>query len=57
MSVPPICIICNKEEDFQVNFGNLSRLMEYLDNYKCQKCETMETNEIIKRFINKKMEQ
>ena len=54
MSVPPICIICNKEEDFQVNFGNLSRLMEYLDNYKCQKCETMETNEIIRRFINEK---
>lgn len=39
MSIPPICNVCNKEEDFQINMGNLMKLMVYLDRYKCKECE------------------
>ena len=52
MSIPPICNICEKEEDFQVNIGSLKKLMIYLDNYKCKECEIMETKSIIEKFID-----
>lgn len=53
MSVPPICIKCEKEEDFWVSMGDLDELMNYLNNYECKNCLEMETQELIEKFIDK----
>lgn len=53
MSVPPICIKCEKEEDFWISMGNLNELMNYLENYKCKNCIEMKTQELIEKYIDK----
>ena len=53
MSVPPICIKCEREEDFWISMGNLNELMNYLDNYECKNCIEMKTQELIEKYIDK----
>lgn len=55
MSVPPVCIKCEKIEDFSINIGNLNELMNYLDNYKCKKCEKMEYEKMTENLIDKNL--
>lgn len=53
MSIAPICIMCNHEEDFFENIGNLNYARKYFSNYKCSKCsnikEIKEKNFILKK--------
>lgn len=39
MSLPPICNICKKEEDFWVNIKDRKKFLEYFENYICFECE------------------
>ena len=38
MSIPPICNICKKEEDFWVNISDRKKFNEYFENYVCVEC-------------------
>jgi hypothetical protein len=46
MSLPPICNICNKEEDFWVNIKDRKKFLEYFENYICVECSKKRENYI-----------
>ena len=38
MSLPPICNICKKEEDYNVQISNIKYFNDFFDNYVCSDC-------------------